>query len=162
MATRSFICKQTEDGRMFGIYCHWDGYPLHHGEILINSYADENKINALLMLGDISSLGERVVPPAGEFHSYDNPVEGVTIAYHRDRKDTLNPPRFLTYADAKGCWAEYIYVYCRDGKWRYINVALGNEIQDIPDYGDYYAKTVEQAEGTTNEQIPFEKIFYNS
>ena len=47
-----------KDGIVKAIYCHNDGYIRNGaGKILVKHYTDENTINQLLELGDISSLG---------------------------------------------------------------------------------------------------------
>jgi hypothetical protein len=56
MATRSYIGKRLEDGKIRFIYCHFDGYPSHNGTLLTEHYSTEDKVNDLLDLGDISGL----------------------------------------------------------------------------------------------------------
>lgn len=60
MATRSMIYKEQQDGTLKGIYCHWDGYLEYNGSILLEHYSDPDKLEKLLALGDISSLGEEL------------------------------------------------------------------------------------------------------
>lgn len=60
MGTRSTINIKTEDGRYKGIYCHWDGYVSHNGRILVNYYTTTEQVEALIALGNISSLGETI------------------------------------------------------------------------------------------------------
>lgn len=82
MSTRSIIAKENRDGSFTGIYAHFDGYPEHNGQILVNHYINENKIDQLLKLGDISSLG----PEIGEKHSFeDRDHKDWCTAYKRDR-----------------------------------------------------------------------------
>jgi len=64
MGTRSRI------GVMHGsvcksVYCHWDGYLEHNGEILQEHY-DSAKANHLVALGDLSSLRATI----GEKHAF--------------------------------------------------------------------------------------------
>lgn len=59
MSTRSYIGKQEGDTVRF-IHCHWDGYPSYNGKILLNHYQDENKVNQLLELGNLSHLGKEI------------------------------------------------------------------------------------------------------
>lgn len=123
MATRSVICKETLPKSYVGIYCHWDGYPQGVGKTLFEHYTDKDKVEQLLRLGDISSLEERVEPLPNEFHTYENPVKDVTVAYHRDRGEELNKARPIKLKEAREeYWAEYMYVYKRDGKWYYANL----------------------------------------
>ena len=68
MATRSTIALEFADGTVQQVYCHWDGYLEHNGEILFHHYVDPFKTRDLIDQGDISSLGTVV----GEKQSYDN------------------------------------------------------------------------------------------
>ena len=83
MGTRSTIALEFADGTVEQVYCHWDGYPEHNGELLVNHYTSPAAITALMELGDLSSLD---VTPSS------------CTAYHRDRNepwgmvDLANPP----------------------------------------------------------------------
>lgn len=121
MGTRSRI------GVMHGevvksVYCHWDGYLACNGRILLENY-DSPKANALVALGDISSLGAEL----GEKHDfnarYDNtdPRSNWTVAYGRDRGEegcgwnvAHSFDEFLEQVD--NCCAEYYYIM-KDGVW---------------------------------------------
>ena len=59
MATRSNIAMKTLEGKIVSVYCHWDGYVANNGKILLENYTDADKIEALVALGAISSLGTR-------------------------------------------------------------------------------------------------------
>ena len=56
MATRSLIGINLNDGITKIIYCHWDGYPEHNGQLLVNNYTSPSAVLDLLELGDLSSL----------------------------------------------------------------------------------------------------------
>ena len=113
MGTRSFIGKQHQDGTVSGIYCHWDGYPDGVGATLQHHYTAPDKVDALLALGSISSLG----PEIGEEHDFDTPHSTWTKAYHRDRGEDLEPPlvydtlRDMLRSVSPDLGAEYAYVY---------------------------------------------------
>lgn len=81
MGTRSQIGILESDGSVTSIYCHWDGYVEHHGPILRDHYKTEEKVRALLAIGDISVLGAEI----GEKHDFDAAPKGVCDAYGRDR-----------------------------------------------------------------------------
>lgn len=81
MSTRSYIGVRNLDASVDYIYCHFDGYPEGVGTTLIKHYADMDKVNALLKLGDLSVLGEEI----GEQHDFNKPVKGWCRAYGRDR-----------------------------------------------------------------------------
>ena len=118
MGTRSVIGKMNKDGSIDFIHCHWDGYPDYNGIILHEAYLGNNeKIDKLLSLGDLSSLRELVDIPEGKKHSFDKPLEDVCIAYHRDRGEELNPARhandiddFVRLLEHEDC-PEYAYIF---------------------------------------------------
>ena len=107
MSTRSRIgCTQC-DGTIKSVYCHSDGYLDGVGKTLLESYCDPTKIDALIALGDLSSLGSDLL-----FN---------TQAYMRDRSETgceaiesLNVTAFIEVAD--GSDAEYAYLWA-DSQW---------------------------------------------
>lgn len=118
MATRSNIGIKNTDGSIEMIYCHWDGYPDNQLPILTGHYDTEDKVRELLALGDISSLAERVRPNENEKHSFDNPIDDVVVAYHRDRGEDLNPARKYPNLDAAlSNKEEYAYIF-EDNKWQ--------------------------------------------
>jgi len=67
MATRSFIHVQREDGNWARIYCHNDGYYENNGRLLHQFYNSQERAEALVALGDLSSLGESI----GVKHRFD-------------------------------------------------------------------------------------------
>ncbi len=83
MSTHSLITAKLSDGRFGSIYCHFDGYLSHNGALLLDHYKDQAKIDALIALGDLSSLGASPDCPQG--HSYREPVSGFCVAYGRER-----------------------------------------------------------------------------
>jgi predicted RNase H-like HicB family nuclease len=91
MATRSAIIQRLEDGSFWGVYCHWDGQVTGVGATLKEHYMDPGKVAALIYLGEISTLGERV-HPEGDSHSYAHPEPGTTVFYGRDRGDSDTSP----------------------------------------------------------------------
>lgn len=121
MATRSRIAMEMADGKVKSIYCHWDGYPSNNGRILQECYLDRTKVEDLIELGDISSLGSEVSPTGP--HTFNYPQPGVTIAYRRDRgEDHTEPmihksvPEFVE-SDVE----EYGYLFTQEGEWLVVN-----------------------------------------
>lgn len=100
MATRSTINKIEKNGIVKSIYCHFDGYPSHHLPILEENYKTEDEVDALISLGDISSLGESL---------------STTCAYCRDMGEALVKRKYFSLADLHE--EEYNYVW-ENGKWR--------------------------------------------
>jgi hypothetical protein len=87
MATRSNIAYRTPEGKIRSVYCHWDGYPAHNGEMLVRHYQEARKIAQLVELGSLSSLQPNVFP-VGKEHSFDNAQDDVCVFYGRDRGET--------------------------------------------------------------------------
>jgi len=105
MSTRSRIAIENQDGTVDSIYCHFDGYLSGVGKTLFNHY-DKEKLEKLIELGDISSLGESTIN---------------TVAYCRDRGEDLH---FKTFKDVEELFKngfnsaeEYVYYLTKSGIW---------------------------------------------
>lgn len=123
MATRSTIALEFADGTVGQVYAHWDGYLSHNGKILLENYSDPFKLQKLIDLGGLSTLG----PDIGEAHSFDNPFnygtkewenwsqakKKVCTFYGRDRGETeMEATYFKDFADYKQNhqYEEYEYI----------------------------------------------------
>lgn len=84
MSTHSAIGIQAEAGvsRITSIYCHYDGYLNHVGQILLNHYSHTDEVYELLRNGDLSSLGEEVARPA---FLASEPSSKYCVYFSRDR-----------------------------------------------------------------------------
>jgi len=108
MATRSLIGMELNNGITKIIYCHFDGYPEHNGQLLVNNYTSPFNVFYLLDLGDLRSLGES---PAS------------CIAYHRDQDEPwdrveprdINTSEIVSVGDDYG--VDYIYIYKNECEW---------------------------------------------
>jgi hypothetical protein len=105
MATRSRIAIENESGIVNSIYCHFDGYVDGVGITLFKHY-DKEKLQKLIELGDISSLGESTID---------------TVAYCRDRGEDLHS---TSYLDVEGLFklgfgssVEFVYCLTKEGIW---------------------------------------------
>ena len=135
MGTHSRIGIMHGD-KVKSVYCHWDGYLEHNGQVL-EQYYDSAKANNLVALGDMSTLR----PQIGEKHAFsqfDLPPEEVEAYkeltrdwctfYGRDRgevsvwKVANTFEEFLDQAD--GCGAEFYYIM-KDGVW-YVGTTYEN------------------------------------
>ncbi len=119
MGTRGRIGVQHGD-KCKSIYVNWDSYLNGVGRILLENY-DSAKANHLVALGDISSLDREVAIPEGVQHSFQVPLDGITVFYGRDRGETGTEFQvdedfvsFMERVDA--CGAEYYYIM-KDGVW---------------------------------------------
>jgi hypothetical protein len=118
MGTRSAIGYKTPEGKIVAKYSHYDGYPSYTGAMLNEHYTQARKIAQMVELGDQSFL-EAEIFPKGE-HSFNNPEEGVTIFYGRDRGETgVEAKEFDTVADFvdyyAGAGCEYFYLHTAGG-----------------------------------------------
>lgn len=135
MGTRSAIIVKV-GSKYKGIYCHWDGYPEGRngvGFMLANHYNTQERAEALVALGDISSLKENLAPPEGVIHTFDKPYcedpkdnyarSKVTVAYGRDRGE--NDPsvckpkvgKSIKSVECQICDFAYTYVFS-NGEWK--------------------------------------------
>ncbi len=120
MATRSRIGIEKEDGTVESIYCHWDGYPSNNGVILQENYQDREKVEELISLGGISALRMRVKPNEDEVHTFETPLDDVTISYHRDRGGMkYSKPRVDENKDLyfRSDLEEWGYLYTKENEW---------------------------------------------
>ena len=145
MSTRSMIAIENPNSlAVKAVYCHWDGYLEHNGCSLNEHYTASPKVNNLIALGDLSSLGTQI----GEAHPFSKFVsnteefkalpkaeqerikaetealyehakdQGYCTFYTRDRGEDA-PYKF--FANAKealdhydGSWCEYFYLFRYD------------------------------------------------
>lgn len=134
MGTRSYICYETKKGEYIGIYCHADGYLTYNGAMLLDHYCRRDRVKALMALGNLSSLGERLYPDRYEEHDFEHRQDGVCVFYGRDRgeKEQQATEVKLTDIDDPTSWIEYCYVYGLDGVWRYFECGhLDEGLKDL-------------------------------
>lgn len=126
MATRSAIGIVELDGSIAAIYCHNDGYVEHNGRILNEHYTDFETVDALIDMGNLSSLSTKAE---------------TSVAYGRDRgeanqeaKTFKNVEGFLKHYGNAGC--EFFYLF--DGhKWEVLGcvdddfISLDKAINDL-------------------------------
>lgn len=114
MATRSNIAYKTPEGKIRSVYCHWDGYPAHNGEMLTRFYDSFDRVVALTDLGSISALRPNLnAQTAG--HSFDTPADEVTIAYARDRGEELSIQEYDDIPSWIEDMEEYAYLWTDNG-----------------------------------------------
>ena len=128
MATRSRIAIENQDGSVTSIYCHWDGHIETNGVILNNNYNTKDKVEALIELGNLSSL--------------DKTLE-TTVAYARDQGDDVIQNLYFNveelFEDGFGIGIEYVYCFTKDGIWLVnelgsVNVAILSEVIEEEGY----------------------------
>jgi hypothetical protein len=129
MATRSRIAIEKQDGTVDSIYCHSDGYIDGVGKTLFKNYSDREKVEKLIELGDLSSLRSQIEPDPTKPHTFNNPQDDVTVAYHRDRGEDLYKS---TDKDVEtffsGNFEQYGYLFTKDNRWI---VSRGGPVTDL-------------------------------
>lgn len=114
MSTNSAI-GVVVNGKIRGVYCHWDGYVSGVGKMLLNHY-NQAETEKLVSMGSISSLEEEI----GFRHSFDHRENGWTTFYHRDRGEDLEVHTFDTAEDFVDYFSnEFAYILGTDGQWYY-------------------------------------------
>ena len=154
MGTRSYIARQIGDDQYLTIYCQLNGYPEDTGATLVKHYDTSEKVNALLALGDLYYLREKLSPDPGR-HGFSAPQPGVTLAYRRDGDCPGWEATIKTFEDLSN-WeqdgVEYIYIYDTNGQWRYS--PIGNTeaaLRNLKD--DLENDTVQYSEPPTLEDL---------
>lgn len=117
MSTHAIVA--ISDGiNIRAIYVHFDGYPSHTGVILNAHYNSPDKINSLIDLGELSSIGP--IAKSRELWS-TGPDTDYCQAYGRDRGEKgTEPKKFTSLSDliayGKSYYAAYIYLF-EDNRW---------------------------------------------
>ena len=124
MGTRSAI--GIKHGSVIkAVYCHYDGYLEYVGRTLLLYYQDSIKVNRLISMGDMSTLGAAI----GNKHAFndrsnyldDGTAEQCTF-YERDRgEENVGFRTFLSeqqFVDEFEAGEEFYYLYDR-GTWFY-------------------------------------------
>lgn len=117
MSTRSYIGLLNKDGSVRSIYHHWDGYPECVGKILFDNYEDENKINKLLDLGDMSIIGTE---PIGYWSNFGH--DDTKCMTYRERGEiNVDAKTYKSVQDfLNHCEEDFTYIFM-DGEWWYRN-----------------------------------------
>ena len=125
MSTRSYICIENENKTYTRIYCHSCGEPLYNGTTLALYYADRNKVNELISLGDLSLLCKKIHPDRSYPHSFNffDRQENVCVFFGRDRGDENVSAKQTTLEEIDNDFmVDYCYVYGLDNKWYYFSI----------------------------------------
>ena len=115
MSIRCAIAKGSPRAGYKWIYCHNDGSPAGVGQTLATYYTSPAKIEALLRLGNISSLGANL-----EYRLPGNPSG--TVDYGRWRGD-FEPKKYADDAETlmhrvADYGVDYVYIWDDDeGAW---------------------------------------------
>lgn len=118
MSTRSNIGIQYEDGSVYMVYCHSDGYVTHNGVVLQRFFSYERQVRKLIAKGDISFIDER----SGK------------VEYYSDRGGEPSGPSFhRSVREAMDNMEEYLYLFrIAEQKWY------------VSDHGNFMEPLVEE------------------
>ena len=145
MATRSRIGLKLDDGTIKQVYCHWDGYVEGVGLTLVENYNTIDKVEELINLGDISSLGFKL--STDEPHTFDNPAQGVTVAYNRDRGESGVEAQTLTMDEwmsvAYSSPIDFYYLFS-DGEWWVFKLSRQKGWKNVKSFFPQYVLTKEE------------------
>ena len=120
MSTNAFIGIR-ENKSITYIYNHSDGYLEYLGRMLLEHYNSEEKAKALVELGDVSVVKEKLAPAEGTVHGfdYDKRQEGVSVFYGRDRGEEweyIKPVTIQGTAFDEHQYYNYLYDV-EEGRW---------------------------------------------
>ena len=101
MSTRAMIAVRRKDSFYDAAYLHFDGYPEHTGETLMQHHNTHTAAETLVAGGELRCLDRKTGTP--------------------ERYANARPPAILPTHDsliefAKNCGAQYVYVF-DDGAW---------------------------------------------
>ena len=126
MSTNAIIGKLQADGTVRSVYLHHDGYFSHAGRILRTFYRTEKRIDALLVLGNLSGLGPS---PYGKDASTSQALDKLHCrAYIRDygRKEKEEKAEIFPNKELFFAGGEIAYLY-DNGRWYH---ACGGRVTD--------------------------------
>ena len=126
MSTRSNIVYDTGNS-VTAVYCHHDGYLDHNGRILFEHYNSEDKVEALIELGDFTSLKptiEETRKKVMRSHSFEPAYRSLDHYMHQ----------------VDGCDIEYIYLWDKYMWWISRSIALN--LWDRSEYEKGYKEWV--------------------
>lgn len=144
MSTHSFIAKKVGADQYKSIYCHFDGYPSHVGLLLCKYYNTEEKLDELLALGDLGSLGSDLKSRGVE------DIGNRTHAFGRDCGETDCEAQIRSLHEMAYDVIDYIYILDENEKWQYCKARYIQEgfsdlkellMQRLPDEFDEPANT---------------------
>jgi hypothetical protein len=124
MGTRCYIAKDLGDGKYRTIFCMLDGYLEYTGALLAEHYATPERIDALLSLGDIYSLGAKLEPDPAYPHDWynNNRQKDVTTVLGRDCGETDCSAQEMTLSEMEDSFEfiDFLYVFTHEHEWKYL------------------------------------------
>ena len=134
MATRATIAKLDDNG-VQAIYSHSDNYLEQTGKILDQHYQDEDKVDELLVLGDVSIVDENIGVKI-DFNDYKTRYANKQCKFYmRDRGEKnkhatqlKNESELIEFSN--NCDVEFIYMFAY-GYWYVYDIHNGEAYNEI-------------------------------
>ncbi len=108
MSTNAKIAIHYKTEMVKSIYCHFDGYIKHTGEILFKKYNNLEAAEEMIMHGDMSQLGEdyHSTPYYVKSNGGDHQEVESEIYPNCDKFTNSNPSYFYLYLfkEEDNCW----------------------------------------------------------
>lgn len=133
-------------------------YLSHNGALLLDCYNTPEKVDALLALGELSHLGKDMEAAPHEIADLKG-MEGVTVAYCRDRGEAYRKPESYTLEElCSETPSVYQYVFTLEHAWKYHYGSKGTALSDVQkdldaQYAYYGLERPESYYGRLNEGI---------
>ena len=134
MATRAIIAKLDDKG-VQAIYSHSDNYLEHTGKILDQHYANEDKVDELLSLGDVSIVDENIGVKI-DFNDYKLRAKNKQCKFYmRDRGEKYKQAEQLKDETkliefSNNCDVDFIYMFAY-GYWYVYDIHNGEAYNEI-------------------------------
>ncbi len=159
MSTRSMIAKQIGEDEYMAIYCHNEGYLSHNGALLLDFYNTSEKLDELLILGDISFLGKHLKPDPQKSYAdrFEQSADNVTVAYARDIGEEINPAGRYSLKELTQSEGVFFYIFNLNHEWEYIH---SKDIDTVHNLREDLEKEC-AAKGITNPEAYYETLNQN-
>ncbi len=118
MSTPCLIGAKQADGNVRYIYCHNDGYIFGAGYMLNYNYKDREKIDKLLDLGDLSSLGRNPIENPTAWTNHEVYDKDQCISYRSRGEEDVDAEIIPLEMYGDLITSDFIYLYDDDNKWK--------------------------------------------
>lgn len=150
MSTRSIIGIIRKDGSVECVNCYRDGYPHGVGKVLLKHYADQEKVEQLLELGDLYALKENTEPKNNTDHTIINPDKYTTIAYVRDGGEKNTQSKVFDSIqefqnEFNNSWCEYAYLFDESKQKWYCNTTAVFNLDDMEELSSAIEKVIKES-----------------
>lgn len=116
MGTSCYLKAKTSDNKWSAIYVNFDSYPSYMMPLLNNHFNTQERIDAMMALGNLSFLHENLEPHIGDHRRQQNG----TTAKHRDLDDDLIIAKADTLDELEPL-LDYLVNYCyiyENNEWK--------------------------------------------